>query len=862
MTRNPYTRIEEMPNLPPSYADVPGGAGGDGGDGGGGGGGADALDNDYTFPDNVLEFEIDDMDYESSPKRHGFFNRASMFTKRAGVLTKRVATNLNTAVVYPVTRIIDPIYEGLQYMNMQYELAIMKVGNPLVVKRLLYVFFMMGIVFFVSKYSITDGVNGTSGGAFSSGKFYDVDMLAAVIKDHLDGKTMKENLQYLSSMPRISGSIGDLAGAKFIELYMKNNGLSLVTDDQLQSFINYPISDDSKTYVKLADGSFLATLSEMDKSDMQYLSYNANGLSTDGEVEGHMIFVNYGTSEDFEKLKDIKLNGSIMIMKYGGSVDIGNKVAMAQQHGAKAVIFITPHYKLGSGDNIKDYDDVIETKNVGMMRYSPGDVLTPGWSSEDGYVSRLMWDKSKATVKIPTIPISWRDGKALVAKLSGSGYNFDDNDVGYSGDHTDDGDKRIKMRISNENRETHDIWNIVGSIPGREQHDKAIIIGSARDAGSYGTIGSNTGTVVFLEMIKLFTTMQRQFNWSPSRTITFVSFDATQYNLAGLSEWVEEKKKLLKVQGFTYIDLSDAVGGDMLLVRANPFLHNVIRECLKPVSSGTIQARDEPDQQQQRDNKALSLYDLFKLQHQGSDSISNNLIEFKNYIPFINLVNIPTLEIKFTGYKYPEHSSYDNFELFEAADIDTNMKKHKQLTEVLTRIVLNLAEKPILPFKFGDFVGKLMEYQVNLENYVNNALQDSNDNILMHYDGISRAIGNMREAAREFDEWSNSWNKFIKENAGIEPSLLALKRWKWNEELIVFNSHFITKDIKPKRPGYMNLLFGTPYNAPCKANDDWEWNTFPMIRDLIDQGDFNAAQHEIEQLASTMEMATKHFTSY
>lgn len=797
---------------------------------------------------SIEQFEIEDA-FDESPEREGFFIRASL-------MTKKFANNFNNKIVNPVARIIDPMYEGYQYFQMQYERTITKVGNPLVVKRLVYVFFVMVIIFFVTRYSNGDGVNGTSGGAFSNGKFYDIDLLSSAVKKYIDPKLMKENLEYFSSMPHITGSKGDLALAKYIESYMKNNGISVREFNELQSFTNYPSEKD--TYVKLSDGSVEAQLYELHNTNMQYLSYNSNSLNTNDEIEAPFTYVNFGNPEDFQKLEDnkIKIEGSILLIKYGGKgFPEANKIQLAQKHNAKAIVFISPKFEIGTGDQTVVHDDVIQKINVGLTRVSPGDILTPGWASEDGYVTRLPWFKSEITPKLPTIPISYRDGEKFLNKLN-KGFKFDDGF--YSGN---DNPHKIKLKITNDQRPTHQIWNVVGSIQGREQPGKGIVIGSARDSSCYGTLSSNTGSVVLLEMIKILTSIQREYNWSPSRSIYFVSFDASEYNLAGLAEWIENRKELLKNQGYAYIDLSDVIAGDELSVKSHPFLHDLIKKSLQKVGNRKEEDKEHKrDQEQTNAKRDDSLYDLYKSQNNGHDAISNNLIEQKNYIPFINLINIPSLEIKFTGKKYPKNSCYDNFENFESSGIDSSMVKHGQIVELLTIITLNLAESPLIPYNFDDFSRSLSNYVKDLENYAQEVIKelDQRNIPVLRLEGLHQAVNQLHETGKNFQEWSNNWNKYIIESGGVEQSLLAMLRWKLNENMIHFNELFISKEIKSKRPGFVNLLFGVPYNAPEEMNEKHEWNTFPLVRDSLWRHDFGTAQKEIGNVVRMMTYAHDH----
>ena len=47
------------------------------------------------------------------------------------------------------------------------------------------------------------------------------------------------------------------------------------------------------------------------------------------------------------------------------------------------------------------------------------------------------------------------------------------------------------------------------------------------------------------------------------------------------------------------------------------------------------------------------MYDLVKKQNGDRVPMGNDFLETKNYVPFINYINIPSMEIKFTGSTTP-----------------------------------------------------------------------------------------------------------------------------------------------------------------------------------------------------------------
>ncbi|CAD1811501.1 unnamed protein product [Candida parapsilosis] len=785
--------------------------------------------NEYDYPHEssstsvpIEQFEIEDAPLDEPS---GLFDRAQAFSKK-------FANNVNTRLISPVSRMIDPIYEGYKFLHMQYERSILKVGNPLVVKRLLYVFIMMLLIFGITKYTSNTSITGANVGAFARGKFYDVDKLADSARQFIDPKSMKENLEYFSSMPHITGSKGDLAFARYIETYMKNNGLHNVYLNEFQSFTNYPNVDG--TFLKLADGSFEAKLNEKHSKEMQFLAYNPNALNTIDVVEGEYVYVNYGRSEDLKQLeeKGIDTKGKILLMKYGGNVPEGNKVHFAEKHGAKAVVFITSKFKLADDTEV---DDVIQRENVGLTRMSSGDILTPGWSSEGGFVTRLSWDKSETTPRVPTIPISWRDGETLMKKLQ-NGYTFDDFISG------DGSSPVLQLKISNTNRPVHPFWNVVGSIEGREQAEKGIIVGSVRDSACYGTMGSNTGTVGFLELVKILTSLQRKYQWVPSRSIYFVSFDATEYNLAGATEWIENRKEALRKEGYLYIDMSDLVSGDELQIKAHPFLQESLKRALDKVKV------DEGGET------------LLKLYSKRKRSIGNDFLEEKNYVPFINLVNIPSMEVKFKGKVYPKGSCYDTFENFENWDIDKSMSKHVQLVELLSRVIIDFSESPFIPYNFLDLSKSLQESMHYLKRFASSVFKDMNVKPVLHYKNLEQAVDSLKRVSLKYTGWHNDWKSVITASGGAEPPILAMERWAWNDNMVKFNEEFIGRDPQPKRSGYVNALFGVPFSAPEESGDDgFEWNTFPNIRSEIIDHNFSGAQDQIDRLAQMIAQAAEDF---
>ena len=189
------------------------------------------------------------------------------------------------------------------------------------------------------------------------------------------------------------------------------------------------------------------------------------------------------------------------------------------------------------------------------------------------------------------------------------------------------------------------------------------------------------------------------------------------------------------------------------------------------------------------------------------------------------------------------------------------MAKHAQLVELLSRIVLNAAESGLIPFNFHDFSRRLEDYERDLERYAQSQIDklDQPNKPSLNFDGLKRAINSLKLASDKYQEWARDWKQFISDSGGIEPTIYTMFRWKWNDNMIEFNGQFLTREIQHKRSGYKNTLFGVPFIAPEKV-DEFDWNSFPFIRNHISQNDFSLAQDEIDQLARTLESASISYT--
>ena len=127
-----------------------------------------------------------------------------------------------------------------------------------------------------------------------------------------------------------------------------------------------------------------------------------HGHSKSGKVKGPLVYANYGSRQDFERLKDqgIDTRGSITLMRYYGSQgDRALKVKAAELAGAVGCII----YSDPAEDGFLLGNDTVQRGAVSLMSWIVGDVLSSGFASFPGEERRDSKDGNKGLVNIPSV---------------------------------------------------------------------------------------------------------------------------------------------------------------------------------------------------------------------------------------------------------------------------------------------------------------------------------------------------------------------------------------------------------------------------------------------------------------------------
>ena len=356
------------------------------------------------------------------------------------------------------------------------------------------------------------------------------DSIRAWVRDQMNETTIREHAKYLTSFPHVAGTEGNFALAEYVQSIFMDSQMEDVRLEQFDVYLNYPKKGGRK--VAIPEQAWEARIEE---DIEQYPVFH--GHAKGGSVSGHLVYANYGSREDFERLEKqgIDLKGAIVLVRYYGSQgDRALKVKAAELAGASGCIIYSDPAEDGfvKGKPYPDGrympSDGVQRGAVSLMSWVVGDVLSPGFASLPGEQRRDSKEDSKGLNKIPSIPLAWRDAQRLLQALKGHGMKLRDGWVGgvpevdewWSGDSTS---PIVELANEQDEVERRPIYNVLGRLTGVEQPEKTIVIGNHRDAWCLGAADPSSGTATLLEVVRVLGELAKK-GWRPLRTIEFASW--------------------------------------------------------------------------------------------------------------------------------------------------------------------------------------------------------------------------------------------------------------------------------------------------------------------------------------------------
>ncbi|KAF4983571.1 hypothetical protein FZEAL_1050 [Fusarium zealandicum] len=720
---------------------------------------------------------------------------------------------------------------------------------------------VVGFFYLLFASDMFGGLSDRVGGGFR----FNPEDLRVHVTQTIDPKRMRASVQHFSNYAHIAGTEGDYATALDVQSMFSRAMLDDVVMDEYLAYINYPRKDgravqimDSKDDKKAMWTAKLEE-DEIGGETAGRQTYAFHGHSKSGDVKGPLIYANYGSREDFKHLKDkgVKTKGAIALVRYGGTQgDRALKVKAAEMAGfAGCLIYSDPADDGFIKGTVAPKGpwmpaDGVQRGSVSLMSWVVGDVLTPGWESKKGQ-PRMKVADAPGLVGIPSLPLAWRDAQILLQHLKGHGEKVPGEWKGgvpevewWTGD-----DKSPIVRLKNEQDEEdkQPIWNVYGKINGMEQTSKSVIIGNHRDSWAFGATDPHSGTAVMIEMARIFGDLVQR-GWRPLRTIEFMSWDAEEYNMIGSTEYVENNLEQLRDNAFVYINLDTAVAGNEFHASGSP----VFRKSLLHALGRVIDPTDN--------STLLELWDQRRGELEGLGAGSD-------YVPFQDIAGTSSLDIGFGGTAFPYHSSYDKFELMENV-IDPDFKYHIAMAQVVGLLLLDLADRPIMPFDMSWYGQKLEEWVTDLEKWTGQQKRDgqTQTHVQPHtqpktkpttketltFKELKDAVKLVQHNVAAFEQWEMDWDRKVLGNGGWEANDIGAARLAYNDKMAYFETALL--DVEhgggiPNRTQFKHVVFG-----PQKWSG-YDEAFFPAIRDTIEEGDWTSAQRIISKTAALLRKA-------
>ncbi|MDT8427946.1 MAG: transferrin receptor-like dimerization domain-containing protein [Pseudomonadales bacterium] len=452
-----------------------------------------------------------------------------------------------------------------------------------------------------------------------------------------------------------------------------------------------------------------------------------NAFSIDGEVEGELVFVNYGTPADYEILEryGISVEGKIAISRYGGSWR-GIKPKLAAEKGAiGTIIYSDPADDgYGAGDTYPDgpfkHESAVQRGSVMDMPTYPGDVLTPFVGATEG-AERLDRSDAPTITKIPVLPISYRDALPLLSAMGGEVVPSEWRGGLPITYHLGPGPARVRMKLEF-NWDMVPAYNVIARLEGSEYPDQWVIRGNHHDGWNHGAADPLSGLVALMSEAKALAELAAAGN-GPKRTVVYAAWDSEEQGLIGSTEWVEHHAPVLDERAVAYIN-SDGnsrgfvnIGGSHVLEK---MANELMRDVKDPQTGVSVaerrRARIEVNGNADARAELKSRADM-RISPLGSGS---------DYSPFLQHLGIASLNIGFGGEADDGsyHTLYDTYEHYTRFR-DPGMAYGVALAQVAGRATLRLANAPRLPFEFTGLADNIGLYVDEIEELAESMRQQT-----------------------------------------------------------------------------------------------------------------------------------------
>ena len=695
------------------------------------------------------------------------------------------------------------------------------------------------------------------------------------LEAQFDGKLRREELRdwmkRLSARPHHIGSAYDHDNAEFLASLFRSWGYE-TSIEEFQVLFPTP---KSRLLEMISPEKFTAKLAEVPLSQdstsgqiaEQLPTYNA--YSTDGDVTGDLVYVNYGIPADYELLErnGVDVKGKIVISRYGDSWR-GIKPKVAAEHGAiGCLIYSDPHddgyaqgdvYPKGAYRN----ESGAQRGSVMDMPVHPGDPLTPGIGATRD-ARRIDRKDSDVITKIPVMPISYGDALPLLRALGGPVVPAEwrgSLPVTY---HMGPGPAQVHLALSFDWKQVP-IYDVIARMAGSERGDQWIMHGNHHDAWVNGANDPISGLVAELEEAKAIGELART-GWRPRRTLIYMAWDGEEEGLLGSTEWVETHGEELRQHGAVYIN-SDSNSRGFLDAGGSHTLERLVMQVARDVNDPErnvsvlerLRAHQMATASTAAERKELREQKMLRLEALGSGS---------DFTPFLQHNGVASLNIGYGGEGgggsyHSIFDSFDHYKRFGDPTFDYGITQAK----TAGRLMLRLANADVLPLElttFSDTMTRYLGELTRLADTMRGDIEDRNRMVrertyllaadptlpavfakgeepvpFLNFAPLQNAVSRLEQCAHRFDAASAA----IPASAGGSARQLDADRALMHMEQALLKS-----DGLPRRPWFRHQIYAPGFYTGYGVK------TVPGVREAIEQKDWSEANRQIESAARVID---------
>jgi N-acetylated-alpha-linked acidic dipeptidase len=667
-----------------------------------------------------------------------------------------------------------------------------------------------------------------------------------------DPKLAEEHLRILTQAPHMAGTIEDKATADYVAQKFREAGLDTEIVEY-KVWINYPaeISVDLTAPAGTEmHGPTRENVAGDPYDDDPRVVVPFNGMSPSGDVEADVVYANYGTPDDFEKLDKLKVDvrGKIVLVRYGQNFR-GVKVFVAQEHGAAGVIIYSDPADDGwkRGDKYPDGpwrpDTGVQRGSVGYMFEFPGDPTTPGVASVPSLPDsqRISPAQSAQMPKIPVTPVSYHDAWPVLQHLGGP-----DSPREWQGAlpftyHVGPGPAKLKMHLK-QDYQFRTLWDVIGRVRGSDLPDEWVVAGNHRDAWVYGAVDPNSGTAAMLEAVHGVGELLKS-GWKPKRTLVFGSWDGEEEGLIGSTEWVEQHEAEL-ANAAAYFNMDVAVSGQKFGASAVPSLKQFLRDVTKVVPSpkgGTVyevwQKAAQPEMPSaQSPTEAIGDSRRLPAAQGKGDVPVGDLGSGSDYTAFLQHLGVPSSDVSSSGSYGVYHSVFDNFAWFKKFG-DPDFVYEQQMARVFGLEAVRMADADVLPYDYE-------EYAKEIDVYLDAARRRADDKFgknVLNFDAVNNAAHHFETAA----------GKILAKQKNPPQDAARL-----NQALRGAERAMLLPQGLPHRPWFRHVIY-----APGEYTG-YAAVVIPGVNEALDKGDSERARQQLAALTAVLERAAKTLEGY